>query len=227
MLASVLKSACEYEYIAGNPARGIKFPPMPPKKAPRILTAKEFHSLLKELPEPFKTMMILCVLTGLRIGEVCALRRSDVQRDQLRISRGVHEGQFHSPKGNRERTVPLSPLASQVLKVHLSHTSASPDMLVFHTRTGKPYRQTQIGYRYIAPAAQRAGLGRVTAHQLRHIHSSVLHDQGTPIGIIQKQLGHAKAETTLSIYTHNIDRTHRRALVKLEKALFPNLFSSG
>ncbi len=168
-------------------------------------------------------MVILCVLTGLRIGELCALRRSDIREDLLCMRRSVHEGQFHSPKGNKSRTVPLSPLAVRVLKSHLSHTSEHPDILVFHTRTGRPYRRTQIGYRYIAPAAQRAGLGRVTAHQLRHIHSSVLHDQGTPIGIIQKQLGHSRIETTMSTYTHAIPESQRQAVERLEKALFPNL----
>ncbi len=62
---------------------------------------------------------------------------------------------------------PLRPLAVRVLKSHLSQTSEHLDMLVFHTRTGRPFRQTQIAYRYITPAARRAGLGRVTVHQLR------------------------------------------------------------
>ena len=79
-----------------------------------------------------------------------------------------------------------------------------PDMLVFHTRNGRPYRQTQIADRTITPAARRGGLGRVPVHQLRHIHSSILHDQGSPVGINQKQLGHAKAETTLRhLYPHH------------------------
>ena len=151
---------------------------------------------------------------------MCALQWKcyDPDKKILYIHRGVFEGQFHSPKGQKQRVVPLPPLAFQLLS-QLRPPNAQPDGLIFHTRTGRPYRQTQIGYRYIAPAAQRAGLGRVTAHQLRHIHSSVLHDQGTPIGIIQKQLGHSRIETTMNTYTHVIPESQRQAVERLEKAL--------
>src|SRR6266436_4407464 len=71
------------------------------------------------------------------------------------------------------------------------------------------------------PAAKAAGLERVTWHQLRHIHASVLHDIGVPAKIAQQQLGHATVETTLNFYTHAIPDTHRRAIERLEQALFP------
>lgn len=222
LLSSVLNSACEYDYISTNPAKGVKFPPEPPKKAPEILTAWDLERLLAEMKEPFRTMAQLCVLTGLRIGELCALQWEDVdlRSSRLLVRRGVYEGQFHSPKGGKVRLIPLSPLAAQILAK--AYAEADKFDLVFHTRTGRPYREGQIGYRYIRPAAERAGLGRVTAHHLRHIHSSVLHDQGTPIGIIQKQLGHSRVETTLNTYTHIIPETHRLAIERLEQRLFPN-----
>ena len=72
----------------------------------------------------------------------------------------------------------------------------------------------------LRPAAKAAGLDRVTWHQLRHIHASVLHDIGVPAKIAQHQLGHASVETTLNFYTHVIPDTHRRAIESLEEALF-------
>jgi len=68
-----------------------------------------------------------------------------------------------------------------------------------------------------------AGLGHVTWHQLRHVHSSVLHDPGVPVKIVQRQLGHAAVETTLNIYTHVVGETHRKAIEGLERVLFPNV----
>ena len=73
----------------------------------------------------------------------------------------------------------------------------------------------------LRPAAKVAGIGRVTWHQLRHIHASVLHDIGVPAKIAQQQLGHASVETTLNFYTHAIPDTHRRAIEGQEQALFP------
>src|SRR5712691_5969851 len=55
----------------------------------------------------------------------------------------------------------------------------------------------------------RRRLGRVTWHQFRHIHSSLLNDLKVPVKIAQEQLGHASIATTLNIYTHVVDASHR------------------
>src|SRR6476646_5614909 len=68
----------------------------------------------------------------------------------------------------------------------------------------KPQRQQ--------PAAERGGLGRVTWHQFRHIHSSLLNDLRVPVKIAQEQLGHTSIATTLNIYTHLVDASHRAAI---------------
>jgi integrase len=62
----------------------------------------------------------------------------------------------------------------------------------------------------LQPAAERAGLGRVTWHQFRRVPSSLLNDLGVPVKIAQEQLGHASVQTTLNIYTHVVDGSHRR-----------------
>jgi integrase len=77
--------------------------------------------------------------------------------------------------------------------------------------------------RVLQPAAVRAGLGRVTWHQFRHVHSSLLNDLGVPVKIAQEQLGHASVQTTLNIYTHVVKASHRRAIEQLEARLFPSV----
>jgi hypothetical protein len=71
-------------------------------------------------------------------------------------------------------------------------------------------------------AAESVGLGRVTWHQFRHIHSSLLNDLKVPVKIAQEQLGHASVTTTLNIYTHVVDASHRRAIEAVERALVQN-----
>jgi integrase len=93
--------------------------------------------------------------------------------------------------------------------------------LLFPNQLGGPHRESNLLERVLRPAAKAAGLERVTWHQLRHIHASVLHDIGVPAKIAQQQLGHASVETTLNFYTHAIPDTHRRAIESLEEALFP------
>src|SRR6266699_3815327 len=69
------------------------------------------------------------------------------------------------------------------------------------------------------PSARRSDLFK-TWHELRHMHAFVLHDIGVPAKIAQQQLGYATIETTLNLYTHAIPGTHRRAIERLEEALF-------
>src|SRR5439155_4840800 len=110
------------------------------------------------------------------------------------------------------------------LKAHRDRsTRKSADDLVFPNKSGEPMRESKLLQRVLQPAAERAGLGRVTWHQFRHIHSSLLNDLKVPVKIAQEQLGHASISTTLNIYTHVIDASHRGAIEQLERQLFPTV----
>ena len=84
-------------------------------------------------------------------------------------------------------------------------------------------RESRLLERVLQPAAERAKLGRVTWHQFRHIHSSLLNDLRVPVKIAQEHLGHASISTTLNIYTHVVDASHRAAIESLEQRLFPTV----
>ena len=101
------------------------------------------------------------------------------------------------------------------------------DSLVFGNRKGGPLRESKLLTNVLQPAAEAAELGRVTWHQFRHIHSSLLNDLNVPLKIAQEQLGHASIATTLNIYTHAVDASHRKAIEALERELFVVLDHSG
>ncbi|HEX3643961.1 MAG TPA: tyrosine-type recombinase/integrase, partial [Vicinamibacterales bacterium] len=118
----------------------------------------------------------------------------------------------------------LGPHAIQSLKEHRDRSARkSGDDLVFPNKSGEPLRESKLLERVLQPAAERAGLGRVTWHQFRHIHSSLLNDLRVPVKIAQEQLGHASIQTTLNIYTHVVDASHRAAIESLEERLFPTV----
>jgi site-specific recombinase XerC len=88
--------------------------------------------------------------------------------------------------------------ALQHLKAHRDRsTRKSDDDLVFPNKSGERLRESKLLERALQPAAERAGLGRVTWHQFRHIHSSLLNDLRVPVKIAQEQLGHTSIQTTL------------------------------
>jgi integrase len=111
----------------------------------------------------------------------------------------------------RDRRVELrQPLQTRELVQHEPVIRIAP-LMVFGNRSGKSLRESKLLRNLLQPAAQKAGLGRVTWHQFRHIHSSLLNDLKVPVKIAQEQLGHASISTTLNFYTHVVDASHRKA----------------
>jgi integrase len=227
LLSGILETAVEYGYLSMNPARGVKFPEKELKEAPVLFTADDFVKLLEQLDEPYRTMARLIALTGLRIGELLAVRWRclDLEIGTLSVRESVYEGKFQSPKTRKSRrTMPLGPQIILWLREHRVRAKRTEsDDLVFGNRKGQPLRESKLLRNVLQPAAERAGLGRVTWHQFRHIHSSLLNDLRVPVKIAQEQLGHSSISTTLNIYTHVVDASHRKAIEALERELFPTV----
>lgn len=227
LLSGILETAVEYGYLSMNPARGVKFPEKELKEAPVLFTAEDFVKLLEQLDEPYRTMARLIALTGLRIGELLAVRWRclDLEIGTLSVRESVYEGKFQSPKTRKSRrTMPLGPQIIVWLREHRVRAKRTEsDDLVFGNRKGQPLRESKLLRNVLQPAAERAGLGRVTWHQFRHIHSSLLNDLRVPVKIAQEQLGHSSISTTLNIYTHVVDASHRKAIEALERELFPTV----
>jgi integrase len=227
LLSGILETAVEYGYLSMNPARGVKFPEKELKEAPVLFTAEDFMKLLEQLDEPYRTMARLIALTGLRIGELLAVRWRclDLEIGTLSVRESVYEGKFQSPKTRKSRrTMPLGPQIIVWLREHRLRTKRTEsDDLLFGNRKGQPLRESKLLRNVLQPAAERAGLGRVTWHQFRHIHSSLLNDLQVPVKIAQEQLGHSSISTTLNIYTHVVDASHRKAIDALERELFPSV----
>ena len=125
-------------------------------------------------------MVSLIAATGLRIGELLALRWSslDLEVGALTVRESVFEGKFQAPKTQRAlRTIPLGPHAVKALKEHQARVARKgDDDLVFGNRKGDPMRESKLLTNVLQPAAEAAGLGHVTWHQFRDIHSSLLKD---------------------------------------------------
>ena len=227
LLSGILETAVEYGYLTVNPARGVKFPPQKLREAPALIAGDDFTKLLNEVREPYRMMIGLIAATGLRIGELLALRwrNLDLTIGTLSVRESVFEGKTQQPKTLKaRRTIPLGPHAVALLKEHRDRsTREGADDLVFPNRLGEPLRESKLLERVLQPAAERAGLGRVTWHQFRHIHASLLNDLRVPVKIAQEQLGHASISTTLNIYTHVVEASHRQAIEAVERQLFPTV----
>jgi integrase len=204
----MLAVAAEWGRIAHVPA--IKWQLRVPPPTFHFLTFEEAERLSEGADDTWRPMIVVALKTGLRHGELLALRWQDVDlvAGRLIVRRALSGKKIESPKNNRTREVPLSEEAMRALKAH-RHLRGE---LVFTTPTGQML--TRCGCRWpLWNACKRAGLRLVGWHALRHTFASHLVMRGAPLKAVQELLGHADITMTMR-YAH-LSPDARRDAVRL------------
>lgn len=169
---------------------------------PKFLIAEEVDKLLESPATDTDTgirdraMIEVLYATGLRVTELVSLKLADINLEMGFLTT--------VGKGNKQRLVPLGRSAVDWLKRYLlarraqTHLSESP--LLFLDDSGRQITRTTFA-RIIGAYAQKAGIGRVTPHLLRHSFATHLLENGADLRSVQVMLGHSDISTT-QIYTH-------------------------
>jgi len=227
-LSKVLQAAVEWGFMDTNPARGLIVGDRRPAKERLFLSPAQVRTLINSLPAPCRTIVSLLALTGLRIGELLALRwkHIDISVGAIRVRETVHEGSFGTPKTrSSRRDIPIS-LSARGLLQQLSN-GATPDDLVFHSQNGSPVNPKNLANRVLRPACRALGFPVVGWHSFRHTHATLLGESGGSLKTAQALLGHSDVETTLNIYTHAIPDSQRVAVERVAEILDPNGLKIG
>jgi integrase len=177
VLSLVLDSAVRDGRLARNPAPGVRLP-RAAKPDKRFLTADQVAMLAQEAgPGQYDLVVRVLAYTGLRFGELTALRtrRVDLMRRRLEVAEAVTEvsGQLEwgETKNHQRRSVPIP--RSMVDELAQLLAGRDPDDLVFTAPDGGVLRLHNLRRRVFAPAAARAGLAGLTPHELRHTAASL------------------------------------------------------
>jgi integrase len=134
--------------------------------------------------------------TGLRQGELRALRWRDIGEGVITVSRALSAGVESGTKGGRVRHVPLVPQAAQALgRLRGRGDFIARDELVFCTWRGRALDPSALVARF-KRARDGAGLRPLRFHDLRHTYGSLLAAAGVPVTEIQAAMGHADLQTT-------------------------------
>lgn len=186
-------------------------------KAPKpefdFLDFEEAERLLKHADEEWRPMLVVALKTGLRLGELLALRWEDVDliAGRLMVRRAVARGIIGTPKSGKPREVPLSGDAVKALKA-CSHLKGE---LIFGGEGGEML--TKNGTKHpLWRACKRAGLRLVGWHCLRHTFASHLAMRGVPLISVQQMLGHSTIEMTMR-YAHLAPAVNRQAVDLLDQ----------
>jgi integrase len=231
----MLKHATQWGIVPRNVADMVDAPRVRTEEV-QILTADEVQTLLGFLHDKLLyAITVLALASGLRRGELLALRWQDINLDAgtLRVERSIEETKrgglaFKPPKtrhGRRTVTLPASTVA--VLRAHRKAQQehrlafglgkAEPDALVFPDWDGSPRSPRAFTLEW-SKMAKAAGLTVRGFHCLRHTHASMLIASGLDVLSLSRRLGHGSAAITLNVYGHLIKPDDRAAAI-MEAAL--------
>ena len=228
---TVLKSAVKRGYLEKNHAHGVCIREADSKKERRFYSPEQARALLAVLTEPCASVVSVAILTGMRIGEILALRwkRIDLLEATLEVAENYSSGEFGPPKTkSSRRVIPISSALRRVLEAQRARVNpASPEHLVFQTPKGTPLSDKNLYNRELAPACDRIKQPRISWHSFRHTHATLLHNNGESLKTAQALLGHSDLETTLNVYTHTVSASQRNAVERVAGVLFSDVLSSA
>jgi integrase len=178
-----------------------------------------------------RTMVGLAILSGLRRGELFALRWKDIdeQKQLLTVREAVYDSTFSAPKTAAGlRQIPLSELARLLIaEWRAVATNVEPEALVFATSQGTPILPNNVVRRSIVPACKRLGMPKATWLTFRRTYSSWSHEMGVPGKVTAQLMGHANVDTTLNVYTQVLDGSVKAAVEKVGSELFTIVHKPG
>jgi integrase len=202
-----------------NPALFDLKPPKTETTEMRFLSWAEAELLASYTADRYGNLVQLAALTGLRQGELFALRDAnlDLEARTITVTNGVYRGELVPLKtAASRRRVDLSQQAVTILKKQLLARKPNALGLVFPSPDGKLIDANNFRHRVFKPARNRAGLSDLRFHDLRHTYAALMVAAGAHAKYLQAQMGHSSIKVTLDRYGHLYPDANRAVLSALD-----------
>lgn len=235
VIRNALGQAERWGQVARNVATLVT-PPAVDRPEMRTLDEEQLPRFLAAAAgERFEALFVVAVTTGMRQGELLALRWQDtnLERNTLSVTRSLSWTKagpvFNPPKTKKSRRqIELTKTAIAALRAHrtrqleqrLAIADAWDDQgLVFPNEVGRPMDGSNLSERDLRRVLVKAGLEPIRFHDLRHTAATILLGRGVHPKIVSEMLGHADVRVTLDLYSHVTPTMHREAASVFDKVI--------
>jgi integrase len=230
LLHKIFARAVVDQVVANNPCTHTALPKVI-KKPKRIITVAQFETILAGIPVRYRMLLLLAIETGMRWGELVALRPVDidlssgiatVRRTLVEVARknsptGQRIFVKDYPKDDEQRLVSIDKATCQQLREHMMDYGVRDADLLFTSEAGTALSRNNFRTKFWAPAVKAAKIEQtVTFHNLRAAHASWLLAGGADIVVVQERLGHRQITTTQQ-YTGTLPDAGERALAAFRR----------
>ncbi|BBZ57056.1 site-specific integrase [Mycolicibacterium phocaicum] len=226
VLSGILGDAVKAKRLASNPARGIAGLPKKTARRHIYLSASDVHRLAAEAGE-HRALVYVLAFCGTRWGETIALKVKDVEFLKRRLvvaDNAVQLGIEHAvgqTKGKKIRSVPVPSFVLEEIAPLCK--GKKPDDLVFPGADGKYLPRPKSTRGWFSGAVDRAGVQKITPHDLRHSCASLAVSAGCNVLALARMLGHKDASVTLRIYADLFDTDLDAVAITLHNEYSPEV----
>jgi integrase len=233
LLHKVFSRAVIDRVIPVNPCTHTALPKVV-KQPKRIITVAQVERILTSIPARYRMLVLLAIETGMRWGELIALRPVDIDLKAgiVTVRRTIVEvAKKNSPTGHRtfvkeypkddeQRDISIDKATCKQLREHMVVYAVRDTELLFTSTASTALSRNNFRTKYWAPAVKDAKIKQtVTFHNLRAAHASWLLAGGADIIVVQERLGHRQITTTQQ-YTGTLPDAGERALAAFRKIRF-------
>lgn len=219
VLSSLFAFAVRREWLTENPAKGATLPKVADQGFDWLDadTSERLLSAVRERDPLHADLFLVALRTGMRQGELLALRWADIRFDAntIDVRHSLDRGRLGPTKGGKPRQVPLH----AEVRAALVGRRGEPTAFVFATADGAPLSGNVIK-NPLGRARLAIGRPGLRFHDLRHSFASQLVVNGAPLQAVQRLLGHTDIATTLR-YAHLAPDALSSAVATLGANAFP------
>jgi len=217
-LRAIYRRAVDREEVAVNPTERLALPKDRATRD-RVAEPREVDALLRVLPEHHRVLWATAVYTGLRRGELQALRWSCVDLDSgiLRVEKSWDRvaGLVDPKSRSGERRVPIPALLRRELLAHRLRQGAGGTGFVFSATAERPF-DAPNALRVARRTWSRAGLRALGFHECRHTYASLMIAAGVNAKALSTYMGHSSITVTIDRYGHLMPGNEREAAELLD-----------
>jgi len=209
---TMFDDAMRDEFIEKNPISLIKAPKSEERRLKKPFSIEEINKILNFITPKMKAYFAIGFYTGMRTGEIIALKWSDIdlEKKTINISRAIRQGVEDTPKTkNSIREVEILDVLIPYL---IEHRKLSKDssIYVFETYNNKPFTTSdKISSHYWRPCLKEENIEYRNLYQMRHSFASMMISNGEDILWVSSMLGHKDSTTTLEKYARYIKQDKR------------------
>lgn len=239
ILHQALKHAVNQDYINTNPADKVK-PPRKLRAELVVLSLDQTNYIIANYTKHrIYTPILIALTTGMRLGEIAALRWQNIDLENRMISvssalqRQDKQLVLKETKTNKSRRViPIPQQTVEHLQIVMQQQATNRENFgeaydqrgfVCAWEDGKPYNPDWIGKQWANLVEKDVNIpDGVRFHDLRHTHATILLSQNVNLKVIQERLGHESISTTGDIYSHVTPGIQKEAADILDSILGDN-----